>query len=260
MFPIFSIRLISRETNTIVLGRERPALCGREPCLFERHLTQRATNWTRASAWLASRSWRAQAAKCLRMSYRSCSNLYKKTIFRKMNSSWGQSCPGWVSSCSSSCVWSCLFCLRICLMFENCTLCNACSSLRNLKSNLVGIEDTRTVLFNVLWCTQLWTKNGQGWPEQQGRAWELVSSSLFLVDAFQAEIVSVNIQNIKVVHCALKPVRWIDLSWLKGEIPFSLPLIPGAENMRDWERIVSQLWFFSFQSSRCTPLLTFAHL
>lgn len=43
-------RLISRETDTTVLGRERPALCGREPCLFERHLTQRATNWTRASA------------------------------------------------------------------------------------------------------------------------------------------------------------------------------------------------------------------
>lgn len=176
MFPIFSIRLISRETDTTVLGRERPALCGREPCLFERHLTQRATNWTRASAWPASRSWKAQAVKCLRMSYRSCSNLYKKTIFRKMNSSWGQLCPGWVSSCSSSCMWSCLFRLHsglissaICLMFEHCMLCNA-HHPEIWRVNPVGIEDMRTVLFNVLQCTQLWTKNGQEWPERQGCA------------------------------------------------------------------------------------------
>lgn len=112
----FLIRLISRETDPVALGWERPAVCGREPCLFGSPLTQKVMNWTRASVWPDSLNWRAQAAKCRRMSYRNCSNLYKKTIFRKMNSSWGQLCPGWVSSCCSGCWWS--FC-SVCLVIQS---------------------------------------------------------------------------------------------------------------------------------------------
>lgn len=137
----FPIRLISRGTDPVALGWARPAVRGTEPCLFGSPSTQKVTNWTRASVWPDSLNWRAQAAKCHRMSYRSCLSLYKKTIFRKMNSSWGQLCPGWVSSCCSGHWWS--FCSvylvtqSLCGLFnqfENCVLYNACTASRKLKN------------------------------------------------------------------------------------------------------------------------------
>lgn len=53
------------------------------------------------------------------------------------------------------------------------------------------------------------------------------------MDAFQTKILSVIIQNVKVIRWPLKSARWIDLSWLKGEVPFSFPF-PSFPGQRTW--------------------------
>lgn len=87
--------------------------------------------------------------------------------------------------------------------------------------------------------------------------------TLFPIDALQTEVISVNFWSVKVTLCLLKFVQWVVL---RGEVPLSLPFpsFLGQRKVSEgklshpswcWERIVSQLSFFSLSFHPALPFL-----